>query len=52
MGRWRSPFSTPEGDFNTRGQNKCPYCGDWFPEAWVLSHMDKCPNNPAKKEEA
>jgi hypothetical protein len=44
--RWRS---TPEGEFNTRGQEKCWHCGDWKPEAWIEQHADKCEKNPANK---
>jgi len=37
----------PVGDFNTRGQDKCPHCGDYFPSAWAASHVSGCPKNPA-----
>lgn len=41
----------PVGDFNTAGQEKCWHCGDHFPEAWIFSHAEKCPDNPGNKEE-
>lgn len=40
----------PVGEFNTRGQEKCPHCGDYFPEAWVLSHISGCDKNPDNKK--
>jgi hypothetical protein len=39
----------PVGDFNTRGQDKCQHCSDYFPEAWVQSHRDSCHKNPANQ---
>ena len=39
----------PVGDFNTRGQTKCPHCGDYFPDNWVASHVASCPKNPANQ---
>lgn len=39
----------PVGDFNTRGQEKCPHCGDYFPESWAANHVDSCPRNPANR---
>jgi hypothetical protein len=36
----------PVGEFNTRGQDKCTHCGDYFPSAWIVSHIDSCPKNP------
>lgn len=41
----------PVGDFNTSGQTKCPYCGSYFPSAWVVNHMNMCDNNPANQVE-
>jgi hypothetical protein len=37
----------PEGDFNTRGQDKCPHCSDYFPSSWVVGHVAGCAKNPA-----
>lgn len=48
MGRWGRD---PVGDFNTQGQDKCPYCGDYFPEAWSMNHINGCDKNPANKED-
>lgn len=39
----------PVGEFNTRGQGKCPHCSDWKPEAWIDSHTQSCPQNPENK---
>lgn len=41
----------PEGEFNTRGQTKCRHCGDYFPDAWVNSHVGGCPKNPANQKD-
>jgi len=40
----------PVGDFNTRGMEKCPYCGGYEPTARINSHMDSCVKNPVNKE--
>lgn len=45
MARSRNPV----GDFNTAGQDKCPHCGDYFPENWSLSHINGCAKNPANQ---
>lgn len=44
MPSWRN---NPVGEFNTRGQDKCPHCGDYFPENWSLKHINGCASNPA-----
>lgn len=41
----------PVGEFYTRGQDKCPHCGDYFPERWVVDHIKKCKENPENKNE-
>lgn len=42
----------PVGDFNTAGQGKCPHCGDYYPSAWVVPHIDGCAKNPANVSQA
>lgn len=37
------------GDFNTAGQDKCPHCGDYFPQAWSLSHINSCDRDPDRQ---
>jgi hypothetical protein len=39
----------PVGEFNTQGQGKCPHCGGYFPENWVVSHINGCASNPANQ---
>ena len=39
----------PVGEFNTRGQDKCPHCGDYYPSAWVVGHINGCAKNPANQ---
>lgn len=41
----------PVGDFNTYGQSKCPYCGDYMPTAWIANHMSMCESNPSNQVE-
>ena len=39
------------GNFYTSGQDKCPYCCNYFPERWIFNHMTICASNPINQEE-
>lgn len=41
----------PVGEFNTRGQGKCPHCGNYFPENWVTGHIATCSSRPVEGPE-
>jgi hypothetical protein len=47
---WRTSRN-PVGDFNTQGQDKCPYCGDHFPEAWSINHINTCHKKPKEDDD-
>lgn len=36
--------------FNTQGQDKCPHCGDYYPERWP-SHGRECRNAADNQED-